>query len=222
MFSLFRRDDSSLDAARPSPLATGKQGDSNGLQAASSESPKVAEPTTSIEGTIEAVAPAQAPSVAGSSQPVGETSQVPGTSSANSTPEGTGSESEAEPDSRRRQPWESLLEEFPQPSAESAAGQFDADTSAVPPIPRRMPRVKGKRLARPDAPQEKQRTLTPQQRLLLLDSWRRSGLPAKDFAALVGISKHSLYAWNQMFEKLGPAGLLEQPRNFALNVGYRN
>src|SRR5688500_6980215 len=75
-----------------------------------------------------------------------------------------------------------------------------------------MPRVRGKRLARPDAPQEKQRTLTPQQRLLLLDSWRRSGLPAKDFAELVGISKHSLYAWNHQFEKLGPAGLLEQPR----------
>lgn len=210
MFSLFRRDDSSLDAARPSPLAPGKQGDSNGVQAASSESPKVAEPATSIEPTIEAVAPAPA-SVAGTSQPVAETSQVPETSSANSTPEVTGSESAAEHDMPRRQPWESLLEEFPQPSADSA-GQFDSDASAVPPIPRRMPRVKGKRLARPDAPQEKQRTLTPQQRLLLLDSWRRSGLPAKDFAALVGISKHSLYAWNQMFEKLGPAGLLEQPR----------
>jgi len=32
---------------------------------------------------------------------------------------------------------------------------------------------------------------TPQQRLLLLDTWRRSGLPAKDFSALVGISKHT-------------------------------
>ena len=30
--------------------------------------------------------------------------------------------------------------------------------------------------------------LTPEQRLLLLDTWRRSGLPAGDFAALVGIS----------------------------------
>src|SRR6516225_11068856 len=29
--------------------------------------------------------------------------------------------------------------------------------------------------------------LTPEQRLLLLDAWRRSGLPAGDFAPLVGI-----------------------------------
>src|SRR5262245_53856549 len=32
--------------------------------------------------------------------------------------------------------------------------------------------------------------LTPQQRLLLLDTWQRSGLPAADFAALVGLSKY--------------------------------
>src|SRR5687767_11445003 len=36
---------------------------------------------------------------------------------------------------------------------------------------------------------------TPQERLLLLDTWRRSGLPAGDFASLVGVSKHTLYAW---------------------------
>ncbi len=54
--------------------------------------------------------------------------------------------------------------------------------------------------------------LTGQQRLLLLDTWRRSGLPAGDFADLVGISKHSLYKWKHYFEEFGPAGLQDQPR----------
>jgi transposase InsO family protein len=54
--------------------------------------------------------------------------------------------------------------------------------------------------------------LTAQQRLLLLDTWQRSGLPAGDFAALVGVSKHTLYSWKQRFDKLGPAGLIDQPR----------
>jgi transposase InsO family protein len=48
--------------------------------------------------------------------------------------------------------------------------------------------------------------------LLLLDAWRRSGLPAGDFAPLVGVSKHTLYAWNRKFQQEGPAGLEEKPR----------
>jgi hypothetical protein len=31
--------------------------------------------------------------------------------------------------------------------------------------------------------------------LLVLDTWMKSGLPAGDFAPLVGVSKHTLYAW---------------------------
>jgi transposase len=54
--------------------------------------------------------------------------------------------------------------------------------------------------------------LTAEQRLLLLDTWQRSGLPAGDFAPLVGISKHTLYAWKKRFDQQGPAGLLDQPR----------
>jgi transposase InsO family protein len=54
--------------------------------------------------------------------------------------------------------------------------------------------------------------LTPEQRLLVLDAWRRSGLPAGDFAPLVGVSKHTLYAWKQRFDSEGPAGLLDHPR----------
>jgi hypothetical protein len=56
------------------------------------------------------------------------------------------------------------------------------------------------------------RTITGQQRLLLLDTWQRSGLPAGDFAALVGISKHTLYAWKKKFDTQGPAGLMDQPK----------
>jgi transposase InsO family protein len=54
--------------------------------------------------------------------------------------------------------------------------------------------------------------LTPEQRLLLLDTWKRSDLPAGDFAAMVGLSKHTLYGWKQRFEEEGPAGLLDRPR----------
>ncbi|NLX96711.1 MAG: helix-turn-helix domain-containing protein, partial [Rhodopirellula sp.] len=71
-------------------------------------------------------------------------------------------------------------------------------------------RPKGKRLSLPE--DAKRQAFNPQQRLLLLDTWRRSGLPAKDFSALVGISKHTLYKWNQLFEQQGPAGLMDEVR----------
>jgi transposase InsO family protein len=68
----------------------------------------------------------------------------------------------------------------------------------------------GRRLVKP---QDFRTTpLTPEQRLLLLDTWQRSKLPAGDFAALVGISKFTLYAWKKRFDAEGPAGLMEQPR----------
>src|SRR5262245_41623420 len=54
--------------------------------------------------------------------------------------------------------------------------------------------------------------LSPHQRLLLRDTWRRSGLPAADFADLVGLSKYTLYDWKRRFEAQGPGGLLDQPK----------
>jgi transposase InsO family protein len=54
--------------------------------------------------------------------------------------------------------------------------------------------------------------LSPQQRLYVLDTWMKSGLPAGDFAPLVGVSKHTLYAWKQRFEAEGPAGLVDGKR----------
>jgi transposase InsO family protein len=49
-------------------------------------------------------------------------------------------------------------------------------------------------------------------RLKILDTWMRSGLPAGDFAPLVNVSKHTLYAWKQRFEDDGPAGLMDRPK----------
>jgi transposase InsO family protein len=68
---------------------------------------------------------------------------------------------------------------------------------------------KGHSLAKPD---EVRLALSPHERLLILDTWLRSGLPAGDFAPLVGISKHTLYAWKKQFAEHGPAGLMEKPR----------
>lgn len=54
--------------------------------------------------------------------------------------------------------------------------------------------------------------LTGEQRLWILDTWKRSGLPAGDFAPLVGVSKHTLYSWKKQFAAHGPAGLMEHKR----------
>ena len=89
-------------------------------------------------------------------------------------------------------------------------------TSDVPPLsgrgplPGRKPRSRTA-LSR-DVREVIETNFTPEQRLLILDSWRRSGLPAGDFAPLVGVSKHTLYAWKKRFEAEGPAGLLDRVR----------
>ncbi len=66
-----------------------------------------------------------------------------------------------------------------------------------------------RRLVKPD---EVRQPFSPHERLLILDTWQRSGLPAGDIAPLVGISKHTLYLWKKRFTQHGPAGLAEQPR----------
>ena len=72
-------------------------------------------------------------------------------------------------------------------------------------------RRRGKRLVSPEA-KKSRRGLTGEQRLLMLDAWQRSGLPAKDFSALVGVSPHTLYAWRKRFSEHGPAGLMNKPK----------
>jgi transposase InsO family protein len=53
------------------------------------------------------------------------------------------------------------------------------------------------------------KTFTGAQRLLLLDTWQRSGLCRGDFASLVGVSPHTLDGWKKRFHAEGPAGLME-------------
>ena len=68
----------------------------------------------------------------------------------------------------------------------------------------------GRRLARPE--QAATPVFTYEQRLLVLDLWLRSGLPAGDFAPLVGLSKFTLDEWKRRFEADGPAGLANRPK----------
>lgn len=66
-----------------------------------------------------------------------------------------------------------------------------------------------KRTARTVAPAASRvANFTGEQRLLLLDAWLRSKLPATEFADLVGVTATTLYAWRRRFEDQGPAGLL--------------
>lgn len=76
----------------------------------------------------------------------------------------------------------------------------------------RLPNLSGPRGPRkanpkPVVPDIRGASLNSAQKLLILDTWRRSGLPAGDFADLVGMSKNTLYSWKLKFQKEGPAGL---------------
>src|SRR5260221_185795 len=99
-------------------------------------------------------------------------------------------------------------------SRRPAAPQAGADPAFPPPrLSGRGKRRRGVPVTAPAAlPRSLPENLTPAQRLLLLDTWQRSGLPAGDFAAMVGISKHTLYNWKRKFDTQGPGGLMDQPR----------
>src|SRR5215468_4388219 len=103
-------------------------------------------------------------------------------------------------------------------STPAAAEALSAETPAADDGPtafglaRRLGRQRGRRLVKPAGPTP---PLTAEQRLLLLDTWRRSELPAADFAALVGLSRHTLYEWKRKFTAHGPSGLMDRPRGGA-------
>lgn len=98
-----------------------------------------------------------------------------------------------------------VLEEALTPGPELEEEAFEIPRMLTGPRP-----GKGRRLVKPE--ELKKAQLTPPQRLLLLDTWRRSGLPAGDFATLVNVSKHTLYDWKKRFEAEGPSGLMDRPK----------
>jgi transposase InsO family protein len=106
------------------------------------------------------------------------------------------------PDAEWEAPWQPPQEvgEEPEPAEE--------DWEVTPMPPNLSARRRGT-LSKPKRPQV---SLSPPQKLLLLDTWQRSGLPARDFAALVHLSHHTLYAWKKKFDEMGPAGLMDQPK----------
>lgn len=76
-----------------------------------------------------------------------------------------------------------------------------------------VPRGAPRRTARTVSPEAARvAAFTGEQRLLLLDAWLRSKLPATEFAALVGVTSTTLYGWRKRFEELGPAALLGHKR----------
>ncbi len=110
---------------------------------------------------------------------------------------------------------------LPTPGGECGAEPPSDELPSLPINPRPFGAVparlcgRGPRPARLISPQEaaaSNRKLTAEQKLLILDTWQRSGLAANDFAALVGVNRITLYTWKKKFEELGPAGLMEQPR----------
>jgi transposase InsO family protein len=95
-------------------------------------------------------------------------------------------------------------------SDSASSGEEVAEPEIEPRLPLRSGAGRRRRLVRKaDQPRV---VLTGAQRLLLLDTWRRSQLPAGDFAPLIGVTKHSLYAWKKRFDQEGPAGLADRPR----------
>lgn len=88
----------------------------------------------------------------------------------------------------------------------------EAEPGEPEPTKARLTGRKGPRRTLSPAASREHRYTSPEQRLQLLDLWQRSTLPAGDFAGLVSVSKHTLYAWKKRFDEGGPAGLMDQPR----------
>jgi transposase InsO family protein len=97
--------------------------------------------------------------------------------------------------------------EFTDPASGTEGERLEEDRT--PPLCARRRRAGRRLVKKEELPRV---SLRPEQRLLLLDTWKRSGLPARDFASLVGISPHTLYGWKRRFGEHGPAGLVDRPK----------
>jgi transposase InsO family protein len=69
---------------------------------------------------------------------------------------------------------------------------------------------RGAKLVKP--PVEPVAEVTVEQKVMVLDLWKRSGLPAGDFSAVVGVNTKTLYIWKKRFDEEGPAGLVAKPK----------
>src|SRR5262245_39224470 len=114
------------------------------------------------------------------------------------------------PTPRAAQPAQPVTPTGPPPDPEEPDDLPEATAQLPPQGPLPAPGRHGRRLVPAD--HERRTAVSPEQRLLILDSWLRSGLPAADFAPLVGLSRHTLYSWKKRFQQHGPAGLLDHPQ----------
>jgi len=110
-----------------------------------------------------------------------------------------------EPDDR---PWE--MDE-PEWEENDSSGPFPEEDQS-PDQPKKRGRKSAENSAALSREEErKSPSLTPEQKLLLVDAWKKSGLPGTDFADLVGYSYKSLYVWRRKLEKEGIEGLFGPP-----------
>ena len=158
----------------------------------------------------------------GSARAAGEGSQQEGASAGAAGAAERGFASAAEPaapaDAGRSGPAVSSPGFVPRSTQASSRRQitdegFEEDeaspTDPLLPLLGRAGQRRKKSLSKPADPAE---PLTPEKRILILETWINSKLPAGDFAPLVGLSKHTLYAWKKKFEEEGPAGLMDKPK----------
>jgi transposase InsO family protein len=103
-----------------------------------------------------------------------------------------------------------IVPNIPQPSPNASAGI--SGPPARPPVNTTTAAGPAPKAGRKKSEPAVRDTHTPEQRLLLLDTWQRSGLPAADFGEMVGLSKFTLYAWKARFDESGPEGLLDKPK----------
>ena len=117
----------------------------------------------------------------------------------------------ASPEPDTHSPSEPVVDrDGPSPEPADDPGRPDAAEPTGRLVPAR-PRRRTRRTARPEDAAGRP-VFTVRDRLLLLDTLRRSGLSVTDFSRLAGVSAHSLYEWRRRFQLEGPAGLENRPR----------
>jgi transposase InsO family protein len=86
----------------------------------------------------------------------------------------------------------------------SEGTQVEKGDSPAAAAPKKKEKVPAEPVVRP--------SFTPQQRLLILDIWDRSSLPAREMASVVGVTSHTLQGWKKRFDQFGPVGLEDKQR----------